>query len=97
MALVDANYRFIYACVGAPRRNGDAGVYGESTLKAGIDSKLLNIPNPGSLHGTSDRCHYHIVGDDAFPLGRHMMKPYPHRNLARDVVLFNYRFSCAVW
>ena len=37
VALVDANYKFIYVDVGAAGCSGDAGVYGDSTLKKAID------------------------------------------------------------
>ncbi|WAR29137.1 hypothetical protein MAR_002705, partial [Mya arenaria] len=33
--------------------------------------------------------------DDAFPLRQYMLKPYPHRHLARDERFFNYRCSRA--
>ncbi|WAQ95270.1 hypothetical protein MAR_027960 [Mya arenaria] len=36
-----------------------------------------------------------MVGDDAFPLRQYMLKPYPHRHLARDERFFNYRCSRA--
>ncbi|WAR20584.1 hypothetical protein MAR_002422 [Mya arenaria] len=36
-----------------------------------------------------------MVGDDAFPLRQYMLKPYPHRHLARDERIFNYRCSRA--
>ena len=36
LALVDANYKFLYVDVGAPGRAGDAGVYSQSSLKDAI-------------------------------------------------------------
>lgn len=39
-----------------------------------------------------------VVADDAFPLKRYMLKPYPGRttgNMPRDEVVFNYRLSRA--
>ena len=96
VALVDANYKFIYVDIGAAGRAGDAGVYGESTLKEAIASNSINIPPPTYLKGNSAfQVNYHIVGDDAFPMSNNLMKPYPHRNLARDKQIFNYRLSRA--
>lgn len=37
----------------------------------------------------------HIIGDDAFPLSEHLMKPYPQRHLDHPKRIFNYRFSRA--
>ena len=96
VALVDANYKFIYVDIGAAGCAGDAGVYGESTLKEAIASNSINIPPPTYLKGNSAfQVNYHIVGDDAFPMSNNLMKPYPHRNLARDKQIFNYRLSQA--
>lgn len=97
LAVVDANYRFIYVDVGATGRSGDAGVFEASTLKSTLDTNALSIPNPGSirLHSSSVPCNYHLIGDDAFPLRKDLLKPYPHRNLTFEQRIFNYRFSRA--
>lgn len=96
MALVDANYKFLYVDIGAAGRAGDAGVYGESTLKKAIASNSLNLPLPVCLQGNlAFPMNYHIVGDDAFPMSSNLMKPYPHRNLEKEKRVFNYRLSRA--
>ena len=38
---------------------------------------------------------YFFVCDNAFPLAKHLMKPYPSRNLSEERQLFNYRLSRA--
>lgn len=95
MALVDANYRFIYVDVGATGRSGDAGIFDRSTLNAGMSSKTLGFPSPVMLGNTEERCSYHVIGDDAFPLREELMKPFPFRNLSREQRIFNYRLSRA--
>lgn len=95
LALVDASYRFIYVDVGAAGRAGDAGVFGDSTLKKAISSNTLNLPTPKGIQGIASKVHYHIVGDDAFPMTVNLMKPYPHRALEREKRIFNYRLSRA--
>ena len=95
LALVDANYRFIYVDIGAAGRSGDSGVFGESTLKKALSSNNLNLPPPKSIQGISQKIDYHIVGDDAFPMATNLMKPYPHRNLQKGKRIFNYRLSRA--
>ena len=82
LALVDADYKFLYVDVGATGRAGDAGVFRDSSLKKALDTKTLPLPAPQNIEGITTKICYHIVGDDAFPLRKDIMKPYPHRNLA---------------
>ena len=93
--MVDANYKFVYVDVGASGRAGDAGVFGESLLKQALQNGTLNLPPSATLEGITNKTCYHIVGDDAFPLSKNIMKPYPHRNLDKPKRIFNYRLSRA--
>ena len=95
MALVGADYRFIYVDAGAAGRCGDAGVFNQSSLKKCMDLKTLNFPKEGNLPGDDKVCHYHIIGDDAFPLRNDIMKPFSYRSLEHSVKIFNYRLSRA--
>ncbi|XP_046864372.1 protein ALP1-like [Xenia sp. Carnegie-2017] len=95
LALVDANYKFIYVDVGAAGRSGDAGVFRDSALKRALSSNILNLPSPQNVQGIATKIHCHIVGDDAFPMSTNLMKPYPHRNLEKGKRIFNYRLSRA--
>lgn len=95
LALVDANYRFLYVDVGAPGRAGDAGVFAASSLKQALERNTLNLPPAKTIEGIPCPVNYHIVGDDAFPLSKNIMKPYPQRNLDRAKRIFNYRLSRA--
>ena len=94
LALVNANYKFVYINVGASGRAGDTGIYTDSDLKKALDENSLNLPT--SIHGIArKKIHYHIVGDDAFSLSLQMMKPYPHRNMDKAKRIFDYRLSRA--
>lgn len=95
LALVDANYKFLYVDVGAPGRAGDAGVFAESSLKKGLEGNTLNLPPAKTIEGIPSPLNYHIVGDDAFPLSKNIMKPYPQRNLDKGKRIFNYQLSRA--
>ena len=93
LALVDANYKFLYVDVGAAGRAGDAGVFNNSTLKEALLNGSLDIPLPRKI---MESCiHYHIIGDDAFPMSLALMKPYPHRHLEKEKRIYNYRLSRA--
>ena len=92
MALVDANYRFIYVDVGAAGRAGDAGVFADSALIKALGTKFLGLPDAVALQGIL----HHIVGDDVFPLNVRLMKPYLYQNLEKKREdIFNYRLSRA--
>ena len=96
MALITANYKFIYIDVGGSSRAGDAGIYTDSDLKRALGVNSINLPPPESDDGIpGHKVYYHIVGDNAFSLSMNMMKPYPHRNLDKPKRIFNYRFSRA--
>ncbi|XP_041863337.1 putative nuclease HARBI1 [Melanotaenia boesemani] len=96
LALVNANYKFIYVDVGAAGRAGDAGIFANSALKKALSENSLNLPPAEEIDGISpSKINYHIVGDDAFPLSLKLMKPYPHRNLDQPKQIFNYRLSRA--
>lgn len=95
MAVVDADYKFIYANVGVQGRVSDGGIFGQSDLRAAMDRHLLNVPPPEPLPGSNISSPYAFVGDEAFPLRIDLMKPYPFRNLDHGQRIFNYNLSRA--
>ena len=96
LAIVDANYKFIYVETGATGRSGDAGVFSESALKKALDGNTLNLPPPADVEGILHcKINHHFVGDYVFSLTTTMMKPYPQRLLDKPKRIFNYRLSRA--
>lgn len=63
MAVVDADYKFIYANVGVQGRVSDGGIFGQSDLRAAMDRHLLNVPPPEPLPGSNISSPYAFVGD----------------------------------
>ena len=93
LALVDANYKFIYVDVGCNGRISDGGVYRNSSLSKAIENCLLGIPSDRTIaEGVEGLPHVMLI-DDAFPLTINLMKPYPLRNLLLRYRVFNYRLS----
>uniref|UniRef100_A0A672N2Z4 DDE Tnp4 domain-containing protein n=1 Tax=Sinocyclocheilus grahami TaxID=75366 RepID=A0A672N2Z4_SINGR len=89
MAVVDANYRFIYTNVGVQGRVSDAGLICKLPWM-----KKLNFPPAEALQDTKIMpCAF--VGDEAYPLRNDLLKPYPHRRLQSEQRIFNYRLSRA--
>ena len=95
MALVDANYKFLYVDVGAEGAAGDAGTWNRSPLHARIEEKRAGIPDDTPLPNDDKPMPYHIVGDDAFAMKPWLMKPYSHRSQLRHERIFSYRLSRA--
>ncbi|XP_036150116.1 uncharacterized protein LOC118648027 [Monomorium pharaonis] len=95
LALVDADYNFIFVDVGRNGRMHDASVFRESSLATQLHSRTLNLPLPSSLPGYNVDMPYVNVADDAFFLKTNIMKPYPGRNLTNEKKIFNYRLSRA--
>lgn len=83
MALVDANYMFQVIDVGAFGRNSDGGILSNSPLGIGLREGTLGIPEDTPLPGADlmGPMPFVVVGDEAFPLQRHLMQPYPGRGL----------------
>ena len=96
MALVDAEYRFLYVEVGCNGRISDGGVFTSSLLYRALENNFLNIPNKTALPGRNMPVPYTILADDAFPLKEYLMKPYSRNDLF-DISkrIFNYRLSRA--
>jgi len=95
MALVDADYRFLWADVGSVGSASDSGIWNESSLKEALSSDTLGFPPAEELpHDDGGRpIPYFLLGDDAFGLRTYMMKPFARRNMPRDERIFNYRLS----
>ena len=95
MALVDADYRFLYIDVGTHGRASDAGVWSKCSLAAKLQDNTLSLPPPEVLPGSRIQSPYVLVGDDAFPLKTYLMKPHPGLDLTEEKRIFNYRLSRA--
>ena len=101
MALVDANYRFIFVDIGQYGSNADGPVFQKSEFGKLYLKNELNVPGPKHL----PRARYlgampHvIVADKAFPLCPTIMRPFPkgrnQNRMPRPCQVFNYRLSRA--
>lgn len=55
LALVDANYNFIFVDVGCQGRISDGGVFKNTTLYTLMESDGLNFPRPECLEGRENQ------------------------------------------
>ncbi|XP_041349423.1 uncharacterized protein LOC121368741 [Gigantopelta aegis] len=97
MALVDADYKFLWIDVGSDGSSNDASIYNGSELKEGLESpnNIFNLPEEKSLPGDDFPVPYYIVGDNAFGINKSLMNPFSIRNMEHHERIFNYRLSRA--
>ena len=96
LALVDADYKFIWADIGGRGSSSDAQLWNCSELKEHIedaDNNVLNIPAPAPLPHDTVPVPFFILADDAFGLKTSLMKPYSKREMLVPEKIFNYRLS----
>lgn len=96
MALVDANYKFIYIDINCSGYISDGGEFANSSLASALSGNRLNIPEPRPLASRIKAVPYILVADEPFPLRTYIMKPYPFINqTCAPHQVFNYRLSRA--
>ena len=95
LAVVDADYKFLWADVGGLGSNSDAQIFNSSELKQSLQDGTIGFPDADPLPGDNQDVPYYFVGDDAFALQTFMMKPHSLRGMTREQRIFNYRLSRA--
>uniref|UniRef100_A0A8C5LZE5 DDE Tnp4 domain-containing protein n=1 Tax=Leptobrachium leishanense TaxID=445787 RepID=A0A8C5LZE5_9ANUR len=95
LAVADANYHFAYMDVGSYSKDSDSTLFLNSTLWDQIQSRTLNIPRLTPLPGSDMTVPYAFVGDEAFGLSTHLLRPYSGTHPTVKKRIFNYRLSRA--
>ncbi|XP_018402561.1 PREDICTED: putative nuclease HARBI1 [Cyphomyrmex costatus] len=96
LAVSDAKNRFTIVDIGTEGRQSDGGVFESSGLPHLFQTNALHIPPPTRLNNMDFEFPNVLLGDEAFPLSTHMMRPYPRsRRLNISRKIFNYRLSRA--
>lgn len=93
LAVCDANKKFIYVDVGAYGMQSDGGVFAAFSFGRRLNANELNLPEPDLLPDTNTSFPYFIIGDEAFPLGSNLLRPYSGRNLPTLQKYYNSRLS----
>ena len=97
LAVCDSNYMFTFVDIGSYGKASDSSIYKESELFKKIETRSLNIPPPQEITvmGTSRPVNFSFIGDEAFGLSEHMLRPYSGKHLDFEKKIFNYRLSRA--
>ncbi|XP_018302578.1 uncharacterized protein [Mycetomoellerius zeteki] len=95
MAVCNAKYIFTLVDVGAFGSQSDGRVFKESAFGVALNKNELGISEDTCLSETDTKFPYYLVMDEAFPLKRYIMRPYPGCNLNNRQKIFNYRLSRA--
>lgn len=95
MAVVDADYKIIWADIGGVGHQSDAQIFNASDLSRCLEHNTLDFPQDRPLPGDDQPFPFYFVGDDAFALRPRMMKPWGSRHLSRPCRIANYRISRA--
>lgn len=94
LAIVDANYNFIFIDVGAFGKESSGTIFRKMTLYQKLENNRLNILRSISLPGTEQpNLPYTFIGDKAFSLCPYMMRPYSGKSLAykKKYLVIDYR------
>lgn len=97
MAVTDAHCRFIMVDVGSYGKNSDGGTFANTNFGKRFREGKLDFPEDKPLPFTQEAVPHVLVGDEAFPLHKHLMRPYPGDELPNheDKKIFNLRLSRA--
>lgn len=83
------------ADIGALERCNNGGVFRSSSIGIAVARHILDLPEPRNINDVNGPTPYFIVGDEAFPFLKNLMRPYPGRgksNLPKDEGTFNFRY-----
>lgn len=95
LALVDADYKFIWIELGGVGHMTDAQSFNDSELSECLPEGTMPIPPPCPLtNGDPDqKIGYFILGDGALGLKPYLMKPYARRRMPKEDLIYNYRIT----
>lgn len=78
-------------------RFSDGSIFADSAFGNKLQNGLLNMPIHKLLTRDVDPTPFEVISDQAFPLQKHFMRPYPRSTCLNNVVknTFNCRLSRA--
>ncbi|XP_049543733.1 uncharacterized protein LOC125956164 [Anopheles darlingi] len=95
MAVVNADYEFIWIDVGTNGKVSDSGAFSKTEFYRRLVNNELKIPQPDKLLKSEMNQPYAFVGDEAFPLLDNLMIPFSRDYMSKEEAIFNYRLRRA--
>ncbi|XP_022181347.1 uncharacterized protein LOC111041386 [Myzus persicae] len=84
LAVVDAQYKFLAVDRGSYGKNSDVEILSNSNLGKALEKNKLNIPNDQYLPSINEKLPLVIIGYEAFPLKKYLLRPYPGPQVHED-------------
>lgn len=81
--------------IGGEGRQCDSTIFQNSELYKQLCDGSLQLPTAKYVMNNNIKLPHVLVGDEAFPLTKFMMRPYPRNNLDIRKKVYNYRLSRA--
>lgn len=95
MAVCDADYLFVYVDVGAYGKTSDSTIWRDCSLYDAMERNYLDLPGPQAITPVGRPLPMVFIGDEAFGLHKHLLRPYSGKQLIMKKRVFNYRLSRA--
>lgn len=92
LALVDANCKFVVVDIGSYGKEGDAGIFNKSAMGKMIADGTKIFPDPQYLPNSNIMLPYVVLGDEAFRLDKHLMKPYSKQQAIEESDKRNFNY-----
>uniref|UniRef100_A0A2S2Q9W4 DDE Tnp4 domain-containing protein n=1 Tax=Sipha flava TaxID=143950 RepID=A0A2S2Q9W4_9HEMI len=93
--MVDAKYKFVAIDIESFGKEGDSGIILKSNMRQQILNGSFGFSQSSKFPESDKIVPYVIIGNEAFRLHKHIMKPYTRKS-TRDnhlETVFNYRLS----
>jgi hypothetical protein len=93
--VADANCKFTIIDLGGYGKSSDGGIFTRSNLGKSLEANTLNIYNSKPPSDSEEPLPSVIVDDEAFPLNKYLLRPYPRVYCRNDESkqIYNYRLS----
>ena len=93
-AVADANRRFLVIEVGGRGNQSDGGTFQASELYQLLESENF-MPDDKILPNSNYVLPHILIGDEAYPLKKYLMRPFPRNSLNDEKSIINERLSMA--
>ena len=93
LAIASGDYRFVIVDIGGYGSNSDSGLLNSTNFFKQLNNRNWNIPPSAMLPNDQNGVvvtHF-FIGDEAFPLHRDLLWPFPRNQLSNEAKIENYR------